>query len=190
MVASLSEQVQQWTSAAVDFGTLVALGVGGWWTYTRFISGRENRPRAEISLDIDHRRLNADAFLAHVQVTVHSSGTVLLPLSGVRCDAYQVAPPHPETLTKLDQRQLVPDYEADLFLIRHFEREWAKGEAEIEPGESDTSAFDFVIDSDIETVLVYAYVCNSTKSSREIGWECSRFYDLTNAEKGGHTSDV
>lgn len=49
---------------------------------------------------------------------------------------------------------------------------------EIEPGESEEFHFDFVIDPEIETVIVYSYVKNQIKRDREIGWNKTSVYDI------------
>ena len=54
---------------------------------------------------------------------------------------------------------------------------------EIEPSESDELHFDFVISSEVNTVVVYSYLKNVTKQGREIGWNTTSVYDINNGKE-------
>jgi hypothetical protein len=173
------ETVGQWVGAASDFVTLAAIIVGGWWTYTRFIKQRTGNVRASLSQAASHRQLTDDDWLLRVVLRVENTGAVLMPIEAIRCEAYQVAPATTDTLAMLEKHELIDrdDYHAQLDCIKGYKKEWAKKEVEIEPGEFDTFAFDFIVSADVSTILIYAQVPNCTKSSG-IGWDVSDFYDL------------
>ena len=48
------------------------------------------------------------------------------------------------------------------------------GPGEIEPGESEEFAFDFILPATVETILVYAYVGNTLKDN--LGWGLTTLY--------------
>lgn len=49
---------------------------------------------------------------------------------------------------------------------------------EIEPGEKEEFDFDFVIDSEIKSVVIYSYLKNRKKGLKEIGWNKTTIYDI------------
>lgn len=178
MTAS-AEQVELWSSAAANMATVVAIAVGAWWTYSRFIRQRTEQPRATLSYRAAHRTLGGEAWLLRVSVKAANSGTVLLGVRELRCEIQQVVPPGSETLAKLKTRELINERdEADLDCIRCYEQEWEAGEVEIEPKESESFDFDFVVDRETETVLIYADLPNSERSDGA-GWQATGFYDFS-----------
>ena len=49
---------------------------------------------------------------------------------------------------------------------------------EIEPGEKEEFDFDFVIGSEIESVVIYSYLKNRKKGRKQIGWNKTTIYDI------------
>ncbi len=164
-----------------DSVTVVAIGVGGAWTYLLFIRRRQKYPRAKITHDIMHRSLTTQKTLLRIAVTISNSGDVLLSLVSEIIRIQQILPPPSEVLHSIAHEQ---------DLVREGQREalwpsigsrrltWAAGKFEIEPGESDELHHDFVIDADVQTIKVYTYFTNLTKRDREIGWRLTTIYDL------------
>jgi hypothetical protein len=172
-----AETVETWSGAAASIATVAAIGIGGWWTYLRFIKERTGDVRASLSESACHRVLTDTDSLLRVVVAVENTGQVLLPIEKLRCEIYQVAPLD-EAASMLQSGELISEYEAQLPCLEGYEREWGPGTVRIEPGESDTFAFDFVVSRDVATILVYAHVPNVTEDDGEIGWDISSFYDF------------
>jgi flagellar biogenesis protein FliO len=177
-VRASAEQVELWSSAAANLATIFALVIGGWWAYTRFIRQRTEQPRATLTYRAAHRRFTDREFLLRVSVRATNSGTVLLGVRELRCEIQQVIPPMPEALAKLKARELINEHdEADLDCIRCYEQEWTAGEVEIEPNESESFDFDFIVDSEVETILIYADLPNAERKDGG-GWQAAGFYDF------------
>jgi hypothetical protein len=150
---------------------VVAVVVGGWWTYSLFIKGRGDFPRASITHRIAHRRLTGNQTLVRVTVGFENSGTVLLTVG--------------EGVVRLSQVDPLPN---DGVAPRQSSRtvEWPEIESrgleanvvEVEPGESDEVDFDFVLDAEIDMVEVYSYFRNPSKADRDIGWTLTTLYEL------------
>jgi hypothetical protein len=178
-VAASAEQVELWSSAAANAATVVAIIVGAWWTYSRFIRQRTEQPRATLSYRAAHRMLSEEASLLRVSVRAANSGTVLLGVRELRCEIQRVVPPSSSTLAKLKARELINKQdEADLDCIRCYEQQWEAGEVEIEPKESESFDFDFIVDREIKTVLIYADLPNAERGDG-VGWQAAGFYDFT-----------
>jgi hypothetical protein len=190
-VRASAEQVELWSSVAANLVTIFALAVGGWWTYTRFIRQRTEQPRATLTYRAAHRRLTPRELLLRVSVRATNSGTVLLGVRELCCEIHQVAPLTSEALAKLEARELINERdEADLGCIRCYEQKWKAGEVEIEPNESESFDFDFIVDSAAETVLVYADLPNAEREDGG-GWQAAGFYDfgVTSAPQVDQQSD-
>ena len=176
MIAS-AEAVELWTSAAANVATIGALVMGGIWAYLRFFRQRTEKPRASLSYAVAHRPLG-DESLIRVTVLAENTGSVLIGIPAVRCEIQQVAPLAAETLAKLEARELINRlHEAELHCIRCYEEDWKEGEVEIEPGETETFDFDFVVSGEIETILIYAHLPNALRKDGG-GWQVAGFYDL------------
>jgi hypothetical protein len=184
MISALTtgENVGHWAGAAADVATVAAIVVGGWWTYTRFIKQRTGNVRAALSQAASHRQLTDDDALLRVVLRIENTGAVLMPIEEIRCEIYQVAPPTADTLAMLEKHELIDrdDYNAQLPCIQGYTKEWAKKQVEIEPGEFDTFAYDFIVSTEVTTIFIYAHVPNSTKAEG-IGWDVSDFYDTKSA---------
>jgi len=174
------ETLEHASAFGANVATVVALGVGGWWTYSRFFKNRTGKPKAAISHSAEDRRLTDGDVLVRVVVRLENTGSVLLPIERLRCEISQVDPPAPEALERLNERKLITNENlADLGCIRSYEEDRAEGEVRIEPGEADIFPFEFVVSSEISTISIYAHIGNSAERKKEIGWELTAFYDLT-----------
>lgn len=172
--------LEQATAVGANVATVVALGVGGWWTYSRFFKNRSGKPKAALSHSVEDRRLTDNDLLVRVVIRLENTGSVLLPVERLRCEVSQVDPPSREALERLRKRELITDeHAADLDCIRCYEEERPKGHTRIEPGESDVFPFDFVVPADIRTISIYSHIGNSAEKETNIGWDLSAFYDLT-----------
>lgn len=174
------ETLEQVSALGANVATVIALGVGGWWTYSRFFKNRTGKPKAAITHSIEDRRLTNEDLLVRVVIKLENNGSVLLPVERLRCEISQVDPPAPEALERLNKRELITDeHLADLSCIRCYEEDRDEGEVRIEPGEADIFPFDFVVPSNITTISIYSHIGNSTERKKEIGWDLTAFYDLT-----------
>ena len=83
-----------------------------------------------------------------------------------------------EALSERDDDDEHCEPEAGWPLLNESRLRFGKGKREIEPGETDEVHFDFVLDSDVQIIVVYSYFKNVTKKRREIGWHATSTYDL------------
>jgi hypothetical protein len=151
---------------------VVAVVVGGWWTYRLFIKGRGDFPRASITHRITHRRLTENQTLVRVTVGFENSGTVLLTVGEGVVRLSQVGPlPNDGVASRQRSERTVewPEIES---------RVLEADVVEVEPGESDEVDFDFVLDAEIDMVEVYSYFRNPSKADRDIGWTLTTLYEL------------
>ena len=172
--------VSAWVSVGKDFVTGLAIIVGGWWSYNKFIKRREKYPRSKITHSIMHISLTNDKVLLHITVNISNEGDVLLSLKSAETWIQQVLPLSGETgkLVKSGNDPVLKERrEIEWPLLRSRDALSSEG-LQIEPGESDWLAYDFVIDKQIEFVRIYSYFKNISQHGREIGWSLENLYDL------------
>ena len=169
--------------------TVVAILVGGFWAYLRFVRGRLGRPRANLTHQVTHRSLENDKVLLRVTVIVENVGNVLLRLGDCILRVQQILP-LPVHVSRAIQEDLEL-VEEDLTEIQWSEiisrqRDFAKLPVQLEPGENDEIVYDFVIDSDIETVKIYTHYSSADrlrnmlilKNKDPLGWKRTTIYDF------------
>ncbi|MSQ32999.1 MAG: hypothetical protein EXR60_01050 [Dehalococcoidia bacterium] len=165
---------------AQSVATVLAILVGGYWTWMFFVSKRGRFPRADIKHNISHRPFANGKVVLSVSVIISNNGDVLLSLVSLETRVQQVLPPPPNVLDVIETG-------GDPVKAGEGEVQWPelssralslkKGEFEIEPGESDHRMFDFFIDEEVQTVEVYSYFKN-VKKDGPIGWGRTTVYDI------------
>jgi len=196
-------EVKAWVELVQAAVTVLAIFVGGYWTYMLFRQKRQRYPRANIEHRIVHKSICSDKVLLHVTARLTNIGEVLLALRFGRTTIEQMMPIMPHLQSHIDEGgDPVVDGETDIVwpALGTRETSWQRGQFELEPNESDDLQFDFIIDSSIETVLVYSYFRNAQKyrnpilrwllrQTREIGWGISTVYDLKESVEGAMPED-
>jgi hypothetical protein len=167
----------------VSLSTFLALIVAGIWSYLLFIRTRQKYPSANISQEITYRRIARDKVWLRVTTTLQNTGNVLLSLVYGRTWIQQVRPLDEGIREKILHGQdpvQTKDTEIEWPLLSDKEISWEERELEIEPNESDQIHFDFILDSDVKTIVAYSYFRNAKKYRRqkELGWQITRVYDL------------
>lgn len=152
-----------------------------------FVRTRQRYPRAKIEHYITHRIISSSNVLVHVGVNISNTGDVLLSLISAQTRIQQVLPVKAEIMDAISEgRDPVPKGQREIEwpLIGSSRRStWEPGKWEIEPGESETIYYDFIIESGIEALEVYSYFGNASKPKREIGWNLTTLYDIPSEPK-------
>src|SRR6266851_4929717 len=142
--------------------TVAAVIIGGVWTYWLFVKKRQKYPSAKIEHQISHRPI--------------ASGNVLLSLEKGKIRVSQVLPPQDELLDILTRKK--GTQVTNWHLLSPLVNPIGQETLEIEPSESQQFLVHYVIDADIQTILVYTYFRNVEKPKRNIGWTLTTIYDL------------
>ncbi len=164
------------------FFTVVAIVVGGTWTYLLFVRGRQKYPRATLEHNVMHKHINEHKVLLRVTLTVSNQSDVLLSLVSGFTRVQRMLPWPPEFLDAIEEGKdpvEAGETEVEWPLLQERFLTFAESGREIEPGEPDEFHFDFEINGSVETVLVYTYIKNEKKRGRDIGWGLTTVYDLS-----------
>jgi hypothetical protein len=190
-----AKQVMDVVAPAVS---ILATLWGGWWTYNLFIKNRQSRPKAKISHLIYSERLNDKKMLLRVELKISNIGNVLLQIQSCKTWIQRVTPLYEDQLKLIqDGNSLVDEgkHEADWGLIDGVEILYKENKAavkksdiktvvenfvpQIEPGEEDFIYFDFIIDANVQTILIYSYLRNSSIRRRDFGWSLCTIYNIS-----------
>jgi len=178
--------LDQWKTVAgiaESVAKIVALAVGGSWTYMLFVKKRTEFPRAEVTHGCAAYPIDGERSVLRVTVTVKNKSDVLLQITSGRVMVQQIAP-------FTDAREDLPrgfagagdTYEYPWPPLGDRALEYAADRyLEVEPGESEAIDFDVFVKSGIRVVQVYTYLKNVSKREREIGWNCTSIHRLDGA---------
>ena len=168
-------------SLTVSTVTIIAIVVAGIWTYLLFVRKRQRYPRADITHQVEHWPISDGKTLLRVVVNISNKGEILLSLVSGFTRVQQMMPWSPELLESIKlNKEFVKEGQAEVEwpLLRERNLAFEQGEREIEPGETDELAFDFIIESKVQVVVLYSYLKNRRKRKPEIGWNTTSIYDL------------
>jgi len=185
MSLSQAEQIaniiQALATVVQAFATLAALALGGAWTVWLYVNRRERYPRASIEHLVTHKPLGGGKSLLHVGVRLCNLGEALMSVERSETRIQRVLPVPTEVADSI-KRGLDPvqegETEVEWPLIGSHDKVYGKGECEIEPDESQDFNHDFIVETDIQTVVIYSYVMNEEKPDRLLAWNLTTLYDL------------
>jgi hypothetical protein len=172
-----------------SIATVIAIIVGGIWSYMLFVSRRQRYPRTKIEHQVVCRNVVDGKLILSIDVTITNSSDVLLSLISWEINAKQMLPPKAE-LARFLIRESIGKFPCGPQIIEWHsiavrKDQWKKGKFEIEPGEQHQIHSDFLIDSDIQTILVESYFRNVEKRGKQIGWTLTTIHDLHSCLIGG-----
>jgi hypothetical protein len=180
---SALSQFKDATDALHSITTVIALIIGGWWTYTRFIRSRGNFPRAKLCHAITQHNLGDGLRLIHVATTVTNNGTTLLKLCSGFTQLLQIIPADEVVKKALQEQEDLSNErraaEFDWPDAGRCEFHWNEDPRELEPGEEETIECEFALQADIKTISAYSFFQNENKLPSKIGWHLRTFCDLS-----------
>jgi len=200
--------LSEWLSANNDalsglseIVTIVAIIIGGIWTYRAFIKNRIGYPKANAELHIEDINLNSAENLVRVTAKLENIGQSLLRVRKYYMRIQQVLP-IPDGFEPTPDKS---EHEVKWWSISEHAKDHTASPStkmrEIEPGETDILHFDFKIPSEITHVYLDFYVWNDKKKTRwnwsfgetfrqkrELGWGFSKIHRLNGSltERGNN----
>ena len=161
--------------------TVIAILVGGWWTWTTFLQHRHDVPWARVENLVVYRDVTSDHKWIRVEATVSNQGRVALKLAKafVRLSLIK---PVPETIgEKLYKGESAIDEKWGIVKWDVLDEREILEDIMIEPSEQHTYRFDFFVPCFVETVYVYSFFPNDEKSEKvgyEFGWSAGTVIDV------------
>lgn len=174
--------IQDMIGIMVGIATIIALFVGGIWTYLLFVKQRLNFPKINVTLLVNHIPVSKSHNLIHVEIQHENKGSILFTANTAELRLRQVIP-LPQTISKeLDQgNDPVKSQETGIEWPLLYQRNWKFSKDnpfEIEPNERDSIFTDFFIEKDISYIQLYFYFSNVKKKGKIIGWTATKLYKI------------
>lgn len=169
---------------------IVAIVIGGIWTYKIFIKERHHYAHANIELKASHIPLFDDINLLRIDIEISNTGTSLLVLKKQIVRVQQILPkihnPRVYPINKINAALKERKQEKNRFvwpLLSEIVKD--NNTIFLEPGESQTLDYEFAIKSKVKIVRIYSYVRNEqrSKDGKEIGWTVSTYYKMKETNK-------
>lgn len=171
--------------------TIIAVIIGGFWTYDVFIKERRNVPHANIEHRISHLTLAKNAHLLRVGIELSNAGGSMMGISQSIVRVQQILPQvscagDPCAVNQLKIAATEIDRKEDRFAWPLIAERNVTTRIEIEPGEKQSLDYEFVVPATTKAVRVYTYFKNDQKSkkSHEMGWYTSSFYEFSTSHDG------
>ncbi|RQW79512.1 MAG: hypothetical protein EHM14_08450 [Methanothrix sp.] len=172
------------TASIQSIFTVLAIIIGGYWTYNIYNVKREGLPRASVEHNADVLYISENRLILNIDVTIKNTGSVLLKSIAWQIIVRKILPPT-EKMRRLMEMPL-NDYAIelppgdDLFIRRGSA---TSERIEIEPGEIDQSHYNCLVDSDVTTISIESYFKNIKKT--DIGWKLTTIHHLDKSKTVG-----
>lgn len=150
------DNVKDWATTLQSAFTVTAIIVGTWLGILRFGWFRTREPHVSISHAVSHREVGANYTHLSVDITIINTSKVLLPFRKGFVVVQQVSPVEDEQA--LDFQGSQGAFQWKTLKVRH--AEWDENSFVVEPGERENQTFQFLIDRQVETVLIQSYFYN------------------------------
>jgi hypothetical protein len=178
------------SSALQSLATIIALFLGGLWTFRAFVKGRGNYPRAKIEHLISHRRLPNQTWLLIVDVFVENIGSVAIPLLATDTWVQRILPLPDAVQSRIDADHDPFDSGQDEgaweLLGPIHERRFPKHDYIVDCGERDQFRHNFHLPESTQTIQVYTYL-KPTKGG--LGWKLKTTYEINVHAEPAHLAE-
>ncbi len=171
---------------AESFATVLALIVGGFWTYSKFFRSRTNCPIIDPSVSPSKAHIDG-GWMIHVEVRIRNLGQGLAKMGDAELRLRQVVPMPDEIESAVrDGYDPVADGESQILWPSLAQRNWNADAIsfEIEPGESGSLHADFFVQDEVQMVEFYFFLKNPKKSKKRVGWAHTCRMNLNTVEEG------
>ena len=177
-------------SRANDLGEIVQISVtvfaivtGGIFAYDKLQIFRDFKPHLTITLESSHRIVSESYVHIAVAVNLKNNSKVRTEILEGLFRLQHIAPLIDDDVEYL-YRQVFATKEADEIrwpLLAEDQRTWERNELVVEPGESHQETVEFIVETNVESVLVYTYFFNSRfspGSTSAQGWGATSAHDI------------
>ena len=163
--------------------TSVAIVVGGAFALFKLQVFRTFEPHLTITQEVTHRPVGDSYVHIVVTATLHNSSRVRVDLRQGLFRLQRIQPIPDEEVERLYAQAFVDHAERHLQwpILDEATRKWGENEASVEPGESYQEECEFIVDSHVQSVLVYTYIFNARTArdpSSSKGWTATTVYDI------------
>ena len=165
-------------------GTVIAIYVGGAFALYRLNIFRSFEPHLTITQEVSHRPISDSYVHIAVTATLHNSSKVRIDLREGFFQLFHLRPLSDEDVEELydevfiDERDQYIQWE----ILDEAPRAWLENELIIEPEGLHQETCDFIVSTEVESVIVYSYFYNSVSNAHtpsSEGWTSTTVYDIS-----------
>ena len=175
-----SEEISSITGTLSDLVTIIAIIIGGIWSYQIFVKTRVPNYRLNLEYEILCIKLSDGRFLIKVYLIMENIGNVDIQLTSWTLRAERILPLPPLAIESFSEKNVISESEGIWRAITDEEEEILSNgnfKRYIEPGEIDQAVANIIISPSIQIVKIYTHV-KSLIRSKTIGWPIQTIVDL------------
>ena len=161
--ASVTDRLKDGSAIAQAVATVVAIGVGGLFAWRNAQIFRARAPHVTISHEVSHRFVGTEYVHIAVTAILHNRSRVNIEFRDGLFIIQQIAPSLDEDVEELYASVFLDHEHEDLQwpTLEQARRAWDEDELIVEPRESETETFEFIVSTDVESIVITTYFYNS-----------------------------
>ena len=161
--ASITGRLKDGSAIAQAVATVVAIGVGGLFAWRNAQIFRARAPHVTISHEVSHRFVGTEYVHIAVTAILHNRSRVNIEFRDGLFIIQQIAPSLDEDVEELYASVFLDHEHEDLQwpTLEQARRAWDEDELIVEPRESETETFEFIVSTDVESIVITTYFYNS-----------------------------
>ena len=163
--------------------TITAIVAGGIFAVFKLQLFRDFQPHLTITQEVSHRHIGDSYVHIAVTSTLHNTSRVKVELRKGLFRAQKIHPISDEEIEDLYAQVFIHRKQKDFQwpTIEEATLTWKKNELVVEPGESHQETWEFVVSSEVQSLLVYEYFYNpkgSPGAQAAEGWAATTIHDI------------
>ena len=161
--ATITDRLKDGSAIAQAAATVVAIGVGGLFAWRNAQIFRARAPHVTISHEVSHRFVGTEYVHIAVTAILHNRSRVNIEFRDGLFIIQQIAPSLDEDVEELYASVFLDHEHEDLQwpTLEQARRTWDEDELIVEPRESETETFEFIVSTDVESIVITSYFYNS-----------------------------
>ena len=154
---------RDWVGGIQSIVTIIAIAAGGYLAWRNLHIFRTREPHVTISHEISHRPIGVQYIHIAVIATLRNSSRVNVEFHDGSFTLQQVAPSSDEEIEELYADVFAEGQETYLQwrTLEDVRRIWGEDALAVEPGESETETYEFILARHIESVAITTFFYNS-----------------------------
>lgn len=146
---------------------------------------RTFEPHLTIEQQVSHRRIGESYIHIGVTAILRNNSKVKVEVREAYFRLLKIAPTHDDEIEKLYADVFVNDAFRYILweVLYNVPRTWDENELIIEPNQTHRESFEFIISTDVQSVLAHTYFRNTSSKNSSDGWETTTFYDIPRKQK-------
>ena len=161
---SASKDIAFWVDVAQAVATVLAIIVGGFLAWRNGLLFRHGKPHVNISHEITHRPIGNNYVHLEITTILHNSSRVKIEFRDALSTIQQISPTTDAVVEELYSKLFLNTsaQSLDWTVLHDLAHSWNKNELIVEPGETVTVSFEYIVNRNQRCVLVTTHFYNHT----------------------------